>query len=135
MPNSSAVFYIFHTCKYILYSPPTPSFIFSYSYRPPPLDSLLHTLSPSTPHPALFQLQTPNRHPCHNLPEAFRGRKISSSSISTCSVDKQMKNETSQLKQEEGPPIVEHSVSHQQIGSSRQPAKFNKNDRICYKML
>jgi len=77
------------------------------------------------------QLQENEKNEKQNIiGEAFRGRKLSSSSISTCSVDKQMKNETSQLKQEEGPPIVEHSVSHQHIGSSRQPAKFNKNDRV-----
>jgi hypothetical protein len=62
--------------------------------------------------------------------EAYRRRKISSSSISTCSVDREMKNETSQLKQEEGPPIVEHSISKRRTGSSRQPVKFNENDRV-----
>ena len=62
--------------------------------------------------------------------EAFRRRKISSSSISTCSVDRQVKNETSLLKQDEDPPIVEDSGSNQHIGSSRQPMKLNKDDRV-----
>jgi len=70
-----------------------------------------------------------NKEKQNSICEEYRRRKISNSSISTYGVDRKIENETLQLEQEEGSPIVEHSLSNRHnIGSSRQPVKFNENE-------